>query len=126
MDEIFNLHDLAAVVKQHWAPLLMGAVLMPLAMNLGAGLLRRMRNRIRSYPTIAVGAVYQDCITPSGGYYPELICIRNGWLSVVMQTRLGGGKFHIYNRDVRDWVLPIVYDPHNPPPQPEQCTCEQS
>ena len=114
MDEIFSCHELAALVKQHWAPLLVGAVLMPLAMNLGAGLIRRIRNRLRTYPTIAVGAVYQDCITPGGGYYPELTCIKNGWLSVVMQTRFGG-QFFVYNRDLRDWVLPIIYDPHNPP-----------
>lgn len=111
MNDLLNFNDLLAFIKANWAPLFVAAVLMPFILNLVAGVWRRICNRFRTYPTFAAGAIYVDCVTPSGGYYPRLRCIRNGLLSVTMETP-EGAKFIIYNRSLRDeWVLPILYDP---------------
>lgn len=114
MTEFFDFNTLLQFVKNNWAPVVAGAVLLPFALNLSAGVWRRIGNRLRSYPTFAPGAIYVDCVTPSGGYYPRLRCVRNGLLSVTMETP-EGAKFIIYNRSLRDeWVLPILYDPMLP------------
>ena len=111
MNDLLDFNALIQFVKANWAPLFVAAVLMPFVLNLVAGVWRRICNRFRTYPTFAAGAIYVDCVTPSGGYYPRLRCIRNGLLSVTMETP-EGAKFLVYNKDLRDgWVLPILYDP---------------
>lgn len=111
MTDLFDFNTLLQFVKANWAPIFVAAVLMPFVLNLATGLWRRICNRFRTYPTFAAGAIYVDCVTPSGGYYPRLRCIRNGLLSVTMET-LDGAKFLVYNKELRDgWVLPILYDP---------------
>lgn len=114
MNDLLNFNDLLQFVKANWAPLFVVAVLMPFMLNLATGVWRRICNRFRTYPTFMRGAIYVDCVTPSGGYYPRLRCIRNGLLSVTMETP-EGAKFIIYNRSLRDeWVLPILCDPMLP------------
>lgn len=111
MNDLLNFNDLLQFIKANWAPLFVAAVLMPFMLNLATGLWRRICNRFRTWPTFAAGAIYVDCVTPSGGYYPRLRCIRNGLLSVTMETP-EGAKFLVYNKELRDgWVLPILYDP---------------
>lgn len=111
MTELFDFNALIAFIKANWASVIAGAVLLPFAMNLAAGVWRRVCNRFRTYPTFMRGAIYVDCVTPSGGYYPRLRCIRNGLLSVTLETPQGA-KFLVYNKELRDgWVLPILYDP---------------
>lgn len=113
MTDLFDFNALLQFIKANWAPLFVAAVLMPFVLNAGKGALRRVFNRLSRYPTFAPGAIYADCISPSGGYYPRLSCIRNGFLSVVMQTP-SGAVFFIENRDLDSWVLPIIYDPMRP------------
>lgn len=111
MTELFDFNTLLQFVKANWAPLFVAAVLMPFVLNLVAGVWRRICNRFRTYPTFMRDAIYVDCVTPSGGYYPRLRCIRNGLLSVTMETP-EGATFLVYNKELRDgWVLPILYDP---------------
>ncbi|MCB1766717.1 MAG: hypothetical protein KDJ22_11775 [Candidatus Competibacteraceae bacterium] len=111
MNDLLNFNDLLAFIKANWAPLFVAAVLMPFILNLVAGVWRRICNRFRTWPTFATGAIYVDCVTPSGGYFPRLRCVRNGLLSVTMETP-EGAKFLVYNKELRDgWVLPILYDP---------------
>ncbi len=111
MNDLLNFNDLLQFIKANWAPVVAGAVLLPFALNLANGVWRRICNRFRTYPTFAAGAIYVDCVTPSGGYYPRLRCIRNGLLSVTMETP-EGATFLVYNKELRDdWVLPILYDP---------------
>lgn len=113
MTDYFDFSALAQFIRANWAPLFAGAVLLPFVLNVGKGALRRVFNRLSRYPTFAPGAIYADCISPSGGHYPRLSCIRNGFLSVVMQTPRGA-VFFIENRDLDNWVLPIIYDPMRP------------
>lgn len=113
MTDLFDFNALIQFAKANWAPLFVAAVLMPFVLNAGKGALRRVFNRLSRYPTFAPGAIYADCISPSGGYYPRLSCVRNGFLSVVMQTP-SGAVFFIENRDLDSWVLPIIYDPMRP------------
>lgn len=111
MNDLIDFNTLIQFIKANWAPLFVAAVLMPFVLNLAAGLWRRICNRFRTWPTFAAGAIYVDCVTPSGGYYPRLRCIRNGLLSVTMETP-EGATFLVYNKELRDgWVLPIMYDP---------------
>ncbi len=110
MNNLIDFNTLIQFIKANWAPLFVAAVLMPFALNLGAGVWRRICNRFSGYPTFAPGAVYRQCVSPSGGAFPELRCVGNGLLRVAMETP-GGGKFFIDNRNIHDWVLPIVYDP---------------
>jgi len=112
MNDLFDFNALIQFIKANWAPLFVAAVLMPFMLNLATGLWRRICNRFRTWPTFAAGAIYVDCVTPSGGYYPRLRCIRNGLLSVTMETP-EGATFLVYNKELRDgWVLPILYDPY--------------
>ena len=111
MNDLIDFNTLIQFIKANWAPVVAGAVLLPFVMNLWVGAWRRICNRFRTYPTFMRGAIYVDCVTPSGGYYPRLRCIRNGLLSVTMETP-EGAKFLVYNKELRDgWVLPILYDP---------------
>lgn len=111
MNDLIDFNTLIQFIKANWAPLFVAAVLMPFVLNLAAGLWRRICNRFRTWPTFAAGAIYVDCVTPSGGFFPRLRCIRNGLLSVTMETP-EGATFLVYNKELRDgWVLPILYDP---------------
>ncbi len=114
MNDLLDFNALIQFIKANWAPIFVAAVLLPFVLNLVAGVWRRICNRFRTYPTFAAGAIYVDCVTPSGGYYPRLRCIRNGLLSVTMETP-EGATFLVYNKELRDgWVLPILYDPMLP------------
>ena len=107
------MESLISVVQNNFWGTVFVLVLVPLVTNVYAGLRRRALNRFRDYPTYAPGAVYRHCVSPAGWIYPELLCVRNGIFSVVMQTQ-DGGIFRIENRILSDWVLPIVYDPMRP------------
>ncbi len=111
MNDLIDFNTLIQFIKANWAPVVAGAVLLPFVMNLWVGAWRRICNRFRTYPTFMRGAIYVDCVTPSGGFFPRLRCIRNGLLSVTMETP-EGATFLVYNKELRDgWVLPILYDP---------------
>lgn len=107
------MDSLIHVVRENFWPTVFVLAFVPLVMNIYMGLRRRVLNRFLDYPTYAPGAVYRHCVSPTGWLYPELLCVRNGIFSVVMQTQ-DGGIFRIENRALSDWVLPIVYDPIRP------------
>ncbi len=107
------MDSLIHVVRENFLPTVFVLALVPLVMNVYTGLRRMVLNRFRDYPTYAPGAVYRHCVSPAGWIYPELLCVRNGIFSVVMQTQ-DGGIFRIENRVLSEWVLPIVYDPMRP------------
>lgn len=104
------MDSLIHVVRENFWPTIFVLALVPLVMNVYAGLRRRVLNRFRDYPTYAPGAIYQDCVCPAGWIYPRLECVRNGLFSVIMRTP-DGGVLRIENRVLSEWVLPIVYDP---------------
>lgn len=97
-------------INENILTVVIALVFMPLALNLGKGCLRMILNRFRNYPTFAPGAIYTDCISPSGGFYPTLSCIKNGFFSVVMEEP-NGAVFFIENRELDNWTLPILYNP---------------
>ena len=110
MNDLLNFNDLLQFIKANWAPVVAGAVLLPFALNLANGVWRRICNRFRTYPTFAAGAIYVDCVTPSGvlpaaTLHPQRVAQRHN-------GNPGGATFLVYNKELRDgWVLPILYDP---------------